>query len=79
MSDIFESPAFQEFLQKRGEEYAYAKNQLINSGIGFNKIPLENILATCSKYSGIITKRNYVAVVEAVKNIYDNLSEAKGN
>ena len=61
------------------EEITYAENRLIDSGIDFNKIPLKNILVTCSNYNGIITRRNYVAVVEAVKNIYDNLSEAKDN
>ena len=70
MNDILKSPAFQEFLQKRCEEYA--ENKLIETGIDFSKIRKPDFLMTCQNYNGIISKGNYNATIVAIENIYRN-------
>ena len=61
--------------------YLYVRKHLAESGIDFSKIPKENLLVTCRKYCGTITKENFDAAMEAIDNIYENevLQVAGGN
>ena len=54
--------------------YIYAKENLVNSGIDFNSIPKKKILMTCEEYDGAISKENYRAVLEAIDEIYGDIN-----
>lgn len=55
-------------------ECTYARKKLKESGIDFQSIPREDFLVTCSNYSGIINKKNYNAIINAVNQVYNEVS-----
>jgi hypothetical protein len=65
---------------KFSQEYSYARGKLIKSGIDFKRITKENIMVTCKEYDGIISERNYSAILTAINDMYEgeNLLEAMG-
>ena len=56
------------------KEHIYAKRRLDESGIDFKSITTEDILMACKSYDGIITKRNYAAILSAIDEIYKDMT-----
>jgi len=54
------------------DKVEYVKKLLIDSGIDFKKIPMEDMLTACEEYPGTISPDNYAVVTEAIKDIYNN-------
>ena len=61
-------------MEKLSKEYIYAQNLLNDSGIDFRNISKKDILATCESYDGKINKNNYMTVLKAINDLYENIN-----